>query len=96
VVIDRSGKVAFGAAIYDAAGLPAAAGVFRTAPGEQPRRVLSTDARVPAAGGALLRNFLYPIRDAIDVDAAGRTLVHAGLVEDRRPDATLGALLLIR
>ena len=96
VVVDRSGKVAFGAAIYDAAGLPAAEGVFRTAPGEAPRRVLSTDALVPAADDAYLTGFLYPLRQAIDVDESGRTLVHAGLIEGRRPEATLGALLLIR
>jgi len=96
VVVDRSGSVAFGAAIYDSAGLPAAEGVFRTPPGELPQRVLSTDARIPSADGALLQGFIYPLRQAIDVDATGRTLVHVGLVEDRRPDATLGALLLVR
>ena len=96
IVIDGSGKIAFGAVLFDDAGLPAANAVLRVAPGEAPVRVLSTDALVPAADGALLRSFLYPLRSAIDVDSKGRTLVHVGLVQARRPEATLGALLLVR
>jgi len=96
VVADGNGEIAFAARIYGDDGLPAAEGVFRVAPGNVPQRVLSTDAPVPAAGGAVVRTFLYPLRYAIDVDAQGRTLVHAGLVEARRPEATLGALFLVR
>jgi len=96
VVIDGSGRIAFGAMIFDKDGYASATGVFRVAPGEAPERVLSTDATVPAADGAMIKSFLYPLRYAIDVDATGRTLVHVGLIEARRPDATLGALLLVR
>jgi len=95
IVADRNGHVAFGAAVFNE-GLVVAHGVFRVSPGRAPARVVTNDALVTATGGAQLRSFLYPLRDGIDVAADGATLVHAGLVEARRPTATLGALLLVR
>lgn len=95
VVTDRNGQVAFGAAVFEN-GLVSAHGVYRVAPGSAPQRVLTNDALVNNTGGAQLRSFLYPLRYAIDVAADGTTLVHAGLVEARRPTATLGALLLVK
>jgi len=89
VVVDGA-RIAFGATTpeWDA--------VYRIAPGEAPERLMGTDGAVPAAGGAALQSFPIPLEIAIDIDGNGRTLVHAGLVEARRPDATLGALLLVR
>ncbi|MHC4952895.1 MAG: hypothetical protein ACYTGZ_03330 [Planctomycetota bacterium] len=96
IVSDRAGQVAFGGVSFDDNGLVLAEGVFRIAPGKAPERVLSTDAEVLGTGGAQLRAFAYPLRQAMDVAENGATLVHAGLVEARRPEATLGALLLVR
>ncbi|MEM8883897.1 MAG: hypothetical protein AAGD14_07510 [Planctomycetota bacterium] len=92
VVADRD-RIAYGVQLYED-GLPVAEGVFRTGTGA-PERVVSTDADVPAAG-ARLRSFPYPLRHGVDVDGDGRLLVPAGLVEARRPSATLGTLLLVR
>ena len=38
----------------------------------------------------------YPVREAVHTKADGRTLVHVGIREERRPEATLGTLLLLR
>lgn len=95
IVADQNGHVAFGAALVEG-GLVVAHGVYRVAPGKAPERVVTNDALVTATGGAHLRSFLYPLRAGIDVSSDGSTLVHGGLVEARRPDATLGALLLVR
>lgn len=59
-------------------------------------RVLTTDARLLPLPDATIERFLYPLRDAISSKSDGRTLVHIGIREDRRPSATLGALLLVR
>ncbi|MHC4939445.1 MAG: TolB-like translocation protein [Planctomycetota bacterium] len=88
-VVADGAQVAFGASQSDGE-----LAVYRIAAGG-PERVMSTDAPVPAVDAAL-RRFPIPLGEAIDIDATGVTLVHAGLVEQRRPDATLGALLLVR
>lgn len=59
-------------------------------------RILTTDARLTPIEGATIERFMYPMRDAISAKLDGRTLVHIGIREDRRPSATLGALLLVR
>ncbi|MHC4449429.1 MAG: hypothetical protein ACYS0E_04685 [Planctomycetota bacterium] len=94
-VVADGARIAFGANLTEGANLAELA-VYRVRPGAQPERVMSTDAAVPAAGNALLRSFPIPLGEAIDIDGNGVALVHAGLVESRRPDATLGALLLVR
>lgn len=94
-VVADGARIAFGASLLEA-GNVAELAVYRVRPGEQPERVMSTDAAVPAAGNAWLRSFPIPLGEAIDIDGNGVALVHAGLVESRRPDATLGALLLVR
>jgi len=87
-------RAAFGARV-DEAGAVVATGVFtRDAAGVA--RVLTTGAPLAALPGATIAGFLYPLREAMHVRADGRTLVHVGIREARRPEATLGALLLVR
>jgi len=88
VVVDGE-RIAFGAVTQ------AGEEIHRVGPGAGAARILFTDASVPAAGGATLAAFTRPLPGALDVASDGRALVHAGLVEERRPGATLGALLLV-
>jgi len=89
-VVVEGARIAFGAAgaTWDA--------VYRVEPGRAPERLAGTDGVVPAAGGAALASFPFPLAAALDLAPDGTALLHAGLVEARRPDATLGALLLVR
>jgi len=94
VVGGEAGQAAFGALVYRDSE-PVAGGVFvRDAAGI--RRVLTTGARLVPVDGATVAGFLFPLRVAIRFKPDGRTLVHVGIREERRPDATLGALLLVR
>jgi hypothetical protein len=76
--------------------LEVAQGVFVHGDAGALERVLTTDAPVAALEDATLVRFLYPLREAVRVARDGRTLVHAGIREARRPEATLGALILVR
>jgi len=93
VVAGGPGQVAFAAAIL--ADSAVETGVFIRNNGLM-RRVLTTDARLLPVQGGTLVGFLYPLREAIHAKPDGRTLVHIGVREDRQPDATWGALLLVR
>jgi hypothetical protein len=93
-VVAADGRTAFGARLFD--GLEVAQGVFVHGDAGALERVLTTDAPVAALEDATLVRFLYPLREAVRVARDGRTLVHAGIREARRPEATLGALILVR
>lgn len=93
-VVADAGRVAFGAGILEG-GVEVAEGVFVAGAGGVVRAV-TTDAPVAAIEDAAIVRFMYSLREAMDVRADGRTLVHVGIREDRRPDATLGALMLVR
>ena len=93
-IVARDNRTGFAASVFQQ-GLKSAEGVF-VHEGGKTRRILTTDARLAAVRNAALTGFLYPLRDAIRLDTVGRTLVHVAISEDRRPDARLGALLLVR
>lgn len=95
VVAGDGARTAFGASVLRD-GVAIATGVFVAAGDGTTTRVATTGAPVAARPATTVARFLFPLRDAVDVDRDGRTLVHVGLVEERRPDATLGALLLVR
>ena len=87
-------RAAFGAwLLLDGGG--EAFGVFSGGAGA-PARLLTTSAPVAALANTTVSGVLCPVRDAIHAKADGRTLIHVGLKETRRPEATLGALLLVR
>ncbi|MHC5031512.1 MAG: DUF7453 family protein [Planctomycetota bacterium] len=93
-IVAVDGRTAFGARLFDGAEI--AQGVFVHGDAGGLARVLTTDAPVASIPDATLVRFLYPLREAVHVARDGRTLVHAGIREARRPDATLGALILVR
>jgi hypothetical protein len=76
-------------------GVKAGEGIF-VGDGSTITRILTTDAPVAGLANTSVRGFLHDPRIGTSVRDDGRTLVHVGLREDRRPDATLGALLLVR
>jgi hypothetical protein len=95
VVAGDGARTAFGASVLRD-GLAIATGVFVADGNGSTTRVVTTGAPLAARAKTTVARFLFPLRDAVDVHRDGRTLVHVGLVEERRPDATLGALLLVR
>jgi len=94
VVAAGGGHTAVGAHLFAPdATTPHAQGVFVHENGAL-RCVLTTNAGVEGLADTTVASFPIPIRQAVHVREDGRTLVHAGLKESRRPDATLGALIL--
>ena len=94
-VVADGPQIVFGAALLEQ-GIVAQEAVYRVRAGEAPERIMSTDADVPAAGNARLTRLFVPVREGADVSSDGTAIVHAGVVQARRPDATLGVLLLVR
>ncbi len=96
VVAGENGNTAVGAHLFEEGALaPHAEGVF-VHDGTELRCILTTNAEVASLPNTTVVSFPIPIRNAVHVRADGRTLVHTGLREDRRPNATLGALILVR
>ncbi len=91
----EGGVAAFAAAIFDGGG-EIATGIFLPDAGGGARRLLTTRARAPTIEPSIVIGFDYPLRDAVRVAGDGRVLVHAMLRIDRLPDASLGALILLR
>ncbi len=94
-VSGAGGAAAFAAAVFRD-GERIATGVFLSDGRGGARRLLTTDARVPTLEPSRVIGFEYELRDAVRVAADGRVLVHARLRLDRLPDASLGALILLR
>lgn len=91
-VVADGAEVAFGAMQFES-GLATAEAVYAAGSLDA---LLATGMRVPNARDATIRSFPYSLREGIDIATDGRVLVHTGLVETRRPTATLGALLVVR
>jgi len=86
---------AFAAAVFRD-GERIATGVFLSDGIGGARRLLTTQARAPTLDPSIVIGFDYELRDAVRVAADGRVLVHAMLRLDRLPEASLGALILLR
>ncbi len=94
VTAASNGAAAFGVNVFWD-GVVAARGVFAFDE-TTTKRVVTTTSRLAAAADVTLTSLPNPTGTTTHRTADGRTLVYTGLTQDRRPNATLHALILVR